>query len=708
MSGKFRLQATVFILFFPIVQPVLSQTTTAEKSIQTLTARLFARSLCNTEQKTSSYNNIQADGSWADIDYRDSLTARWMLHVQRLRFMAAAYNDTAGAGYLSADLLAKIDKGFAFIHDKHFRSSNWWDSVIGAPNDYMAALILMKAHFEKEQVKKYASYLADATANQAHKGQNRVWVSIITIYKGCITGDTALVKKGYASIASTLTIEHVQGNEGIKADHSFHQHRPQLYSGGYGLEYVRDVAEMLALSRQTIFAGLFTPGQLSILSGLALKGHQLLEYRDVVDFGTIGRNISRENGLNGMDTGTLNNLLLIDAAHAPDYMQWKSHLTGAAFPKAYRGNNYFWKSDIMTHHGSDYYLSAKVISTRTAGTEMLNGENGKGFNLPLGATNIMTHGSEYRNIFPVWDWTKVPGVTAVNNPSSVLLQWYLYGSNQFAGGASDGPAGLIAYEHSYNGVQAKKAYFFMGDAMLCLGAGINALGIQQVHTTLNQAFLKGEVTIHNRNKTEPMNESLKLFNDLQWVYHDGVGYVFPEAAPVIIRRAAQQGSWKSINTGGSNEQITKDVFSLWFVHGTAPVDAHYQYMVVPAASKEALVASKVPGKFRVVSNTADIQAVCYDDHYAIVFYEPGSVVMPDGVTISSKVKATVLIRHTSAGYHITAADPVHKQPALLLLLNKKLQGAGIVRQGNNSLITIPFPTGDNTGNTVSRFYKNPS
>jgi chondroitin AC lyase len=414
-----------------------------------------------------------------------------------------------------------------------------------------------------------------------------------------------------------------------------------------------------------------------------------------VDFGTNGRNIARENGQSGMDTATLNNLSLCDPAHATDYAQWKAHLTGVAFPVTYRGNNYFWKSDIMTQHGSNYYLSAKVISTRTAGTESLNGENLKGFNLPLGATNIMTHGREYKNIFPVWDWTKIPGTTAVNHPASVLLQWYQYGSNAFAGGASDGQAGLIAYEHSYNGVQAKKAYFFFGDAMLCLGAGINALGIQNVYTTVNQAFLHGEV-------------SRGTGNNQQWVYHDGVGYVFPEATSINSSKGVQQGTWKSLNTGGSEQTISKDVFCLWITHGTAPANASYQYLVVPAASKEDFLASKTPGKLKVISNTGTIQAVSYQDYYAIVFYGPGTVVMPDGLSISSRMTATVLLRHTSDGYRITAADPLQTQKELLLTLNCKLTGPGVTSQGKNSIVTMKFPAGDNTGNSVTQLFSNPS
>src|SRR5206468_7078239 len=125
-------------------------------------------------------------------------------------------------------------------------------------------------------------------------------------------------------------------------------------------------------------------------------------------------------------------------------------------------------------HGPGYYLSAKIISKRTFGTESLNGENCKGYYLPLGATNILTHGNEYQNIYPVWDWTKVPGTTAGTNNDSTTLTNYLYGTNNFGGGVSNGKAGVIAFDGNYRGVRAKKAYFFINNQMLCLGAGISS------------------------------------------------------------------------------------------------------------------------------------------------------------------------------------------------------------------------------------------
>lgn len=100
----------------------------------------------------------------------------------------------------------------------------------------------------------------------------------------------------------------------------------------------------------------------------------------------------------------------------------------------------------------------------------------------------MTTGHEYDDAFVVWDWTRVPGTTAVANQSTADLRWYLFGSNQFGGGVSNAHNGVMAYEHAYQGVEARKAYFFMGDAMVCMGSGIKAARTQEVRTSVNQCL----------------------------------------------------------------------------------------------------------------------------------------------------------------------------------------------------------------------------
>lgn len=152
----------------------------------------------------------------------------------------------------------------------------------------MVPLILLKGKISDKKLLHYSSYLQDLTGNKGHKGKNRTWVSAVTIHKGCIENNIELIRIGIKSIASTIKIVPEQGDEGIKVDGSFHQHRPQLYSGGYGLSYVDDIAYYLQLVKGTAFESYFTQEKKDIFINLLMGGHRLLGYRETFDFGAIG------------------------------------------------------------------------------------------------------------------------------------------------------------------------------------------------------------------------------------------------------------------------------------------------------------------------------------------------------------------------------------------------------------------------------------
>ncbi|MBS1563732.1 MAG: alpha-galactosidase, partial [Bacteroidetes bacterium] len=303
INGASWLISLVFLLLTGSTE-ARSQGREHQEDIDTLCNRLAA--ICLRQKATMDATATRRpDGSWQDIDYTDTVQASFRTHAARMKNMALAYSDPANPLYHSGALSQQLQKAFEFFYDKKWKASNWWYIDIGVPDDYMVALLLMKQVFTREQLLRYGGFLKDATGNAAHKGMNRLWVSRITIYKGSIEDNYPLIERGFTSAASTLALAEPQGNEGIKNDWSFHQHRAQLYSGGYGMAFANDMTELKWLSTGTSFARLFTKEQASIFSSLLLEGHLRLGFRDVVDFGTVGRSLSRPGALKNVDETTL-------------------------------------------------------------------------------------------------------------------------------------------------------------------------------------------------------------------------------------------------------------------------------------------------------------------------------------------------------------------------------------------------------------------
>lgn len=662
-----------------------------QKEIDKLTFRLVEKHLdVKVDKKVIAryLDMMQPDGSFIGVDYM-TVTNNFRAgpHLKYLKDMAVAYRKK-GSGYTgSKELYNKILSGLDYWLKMRPVSKNWWFNDIGAPQDYMVPLILLKDEMNDDKLLYYSSYLEDKTGNKGHKGKNRTWVSNITIHKGCIEDNIELIRIGFHSIASTIKIVSRQGDEGIKIDDSFHQHRPQLYSGGYGMSYVNDLADFFLLAKGTSFEELFDTEKLKIVRELMLNGERLFGYRGTFEHGANGRGITRKNGISNISASTLDKMVLIDPSYAKEYQLWKKHLKGNSFPVP--GNKFFWKSDIMVQHGKNYYLSAKVVSKRTNGTEMLNDENLKGYNLPLGATQILTSGEEYKNIYPLWNWCMLPGTTAIQQVDSAILRGYLFGTNEFGGGVSNGKNGVIAYEHDYRGVKAKKAYFFMNDIVLCLGAGIESSAPEKVFTTVNQCFFTGSMTVDDGSK-EWKCKSGQEVNNPKWVHHNQIGYLFLDETKRNVCSRIQTGAWKDIDLSGGSEKLSGDIFNLWVDHGAKAGNGHYGYMLVPDCTLKNFRSFVKKHTYEIISNTRFIQAVRLKraQMYAIVFYVPGTVVLDDGITLCSDKKAIVYIEKQDEGFKVWAADPLYNQKEVTLTLN-----------GKDILLT--FPTGDYVGSTVA-------
>ena len=660
-----------------------------QKDIEILYNRLLEEYLSDSIDVSQAEKDLavmQTDGSWKDIDYK-TVTFYFDAdrHLKRLRNIALAYSKLGNKLFHKPELRKKIVLGLDYFRTVNPDSGNWWYRDIGAPSQYMVPLLLLKKELKREDLMRLSAYLVDKTDNVAHRGKNRTWVSAVLIHKGCIEDNYELIAKGFSSIASTIYVEE-KDDEGMKRDNSIHQHRPQLYSGGYGMSLMSDLAEYITLANKTSFIKFFTPDKIKLVSDVFLKGTQMFGYREAYDFGTIGRGICRPNCLSNMSTYTLDLMKEVDPIHAEDYEAWKKHINGAAFPVP--GNTHFWKSNIMTHHGADYYMSAKVISVRTNGTEMLNGQNLKGYYLPLGATNIMTTGHEYDDVFVAWDWTRVPGTTAVANQSTAELRWYLFGSNQFGGGVSNAHNGVMAYEHAYQGVEARKAYFFMGDAMVCMGSGIKAARTQEVRTSINQCLANGEVTYGLSGHAYQLMDNLSD-KKIDWAYHDNVGYIFPQNGSVTLRKAKQTGTWRELEVTASEQPVTKEVFSLWISHGTTPQNEDYCYIIMPDKPLSYFTDKKFENEIKIIANTEQIQAIANENkrQYAVVFYEPGEIRFSDDLVVAVNKKVLLYIEKKDGQYEIAVADPLYKEESVQLSLN-------------GEQMDITFPSGDYSGSSV--------
>ena len=418
-------------------------------------------------------SSLAADGHWADIEYDDPAMASWKPaeHLRRLGEMANAYAVPASPGYHSAAMLEGIARALRYWYKKHPVSNNWWSNTIGQPLSLSRTLVLLEDALPAELLRTGLTYYYCPTEVDPRRttGQNLVWYAQQQLIRGVLARSSQDVAAASGAMQREIRTTTA---EGIQPDFSFHQHGPQLYNGGYGLEFILDTSRFATLLAGTRFA--FSLEKLSLLADYLLEGSRYMIRGKLLDYSANGRALTRKNAGEGAAplAGACAQLAALLPQRAAQLIALKKHIEGSGTRYSYLGNRYFWSSDFMTHEREGFYISVKMVSNRTVGTETSNGENLKACWLPFGLTWIIRRGDEYKNIFPVLDWGRLPGVTSAHLATANVKR--LTQPESFVGGVSDGTYGAAALDFDQMSTQGHKAWFFFDHEMVALGAGITS------------------------------------------------------------------------------------------------------------------------------------------------------------------------------------------------------------------------------------------
>jgi len=325
------------------------------------------------------------------------------------------------------------------------------------------------------------------------------------------------------------------------------------------------------------------------------------------------------------------------------------------------GNRHFWRADLMVHQRPDFYASARMHSTRIANTDgPANSEGLLSHHLADGCLVLMQTGREYRDIFGVWDWQKIPGTTVEVQPELTGSPRRM-GTTDFVGGVSDGVCGLAACDFERSGLTAKKSWFFFDQGVVCLGAGITAAPGGAVVTTLNQCCLAGDVVLRQDGKTATLARGEHAIQGADGLWHDRVAYLFLEPTAIRIQNDARTGSWHASNHRYSEELETRDLFTAWIEHGTAPPAATYSYLVIPAIDRDQVAGCSARADVRVLANGKQVQAVAHDrlGLVAAAFYAPGELQVRPGLAIRVDKACLLLTRIQDGEASLTLANPTN-------------------------------------------------
>lgn len=631
---------------------------------------------------------FQENGSFSDIDYDDTQMTNWtpIKHVERLSDFVYAYTNPQNSYYQNEELYQKIVKGLEYWYDVDSESDNWWHNQISEPQKLGVLLIQMrigKKQVPKELETKILKRIQETGGDPAKwTGANRTDIALHWIYRSCLTENETDLKTAIENVYNPIVYTT---EEGFQHDNSYFQHGTQLYIGGYGDEIIKGVTQVASYALGTRYQ--LDKEKVELLSKFMRETYYRTVRGQNMSFDVVGRSVSRPGLLNKKATTTyVKRMLDIDPTHADEYKAIIARLNRKQ-PADYQvtaSHTHYFRGDYSLHVRPQYNFDVRLASTRTKKCEYGNKENLKTYFMSDGCTNIVQTGDEYFNIFPVWNWSHIPGTTApqVEKIPMDPQGWGVLGTSTYAGGVSDSIYGATAYAYMDTNpavnTGAKKSWYFFDEEVVCLGAGIQSTSTYPVHTTVNQCFLKDDLLVNKKGKEEAVAKGSYTLQAPQWVLHDHIGYFFPQKEEVFLTAQTQTGRWYDINTSKSKKEEKMDVFTLGINHGVGPKDGTYAYIVVPGkTSAQEMEAYQKKNAIEILSNTAKIQAVRNTklNVWMVTFFEAGTFKHKDlSVTVDKPCVLMVKdITAKSANLHI--ADPGQTQSPIQveLKIGKKKQ-----------------------------------
>jgi chondroitin AC lyase len=634
--------------------------------------------------------NLSAKGAWSGIDYSSKQRGRWPVidHLENLQILCKAYLKKDNPYYQNENVLAKINLALNYWLKNDFVSPNWWYPQIGIPQALAPILLVMETELSTDQIATGVTLLNRAKIGMG--GQNKVWLSGNVMLKSLLLRNVDSVAIAAKAIQAELKVSK---GLGVQPDNTFHEHGVMLQNGNYGLSYLDNMIKWIAVLRNTPFA--FDESKISILRNYALDGMQWTVFKKSFDISASGRHMFRDelelkrNNL----MGYFNDLAKLDPAFAASYLKATDY-------KNLVGNKHFWNSDYHIQRTPNYLFSLKMSSSRVSGYETVNFENMLGYHLGSGMTLLYQTDEEYKNIFPFWDWKKLPGTTIIQDdkPIPVSNAWGYKIEGNFVGGVTDGKDGIAVLKYNRGGLQANKAWFMFNNQIVCLGNGISADTSYNVTTSINQTYLNGDVIVSAKNILSKASGDKTLENP-NWVLHHNIGYVFPDGGNLQLASKSVSGSWYNVAQRYDDVKEKADIFSLWYNHGKKPKDQKYQYILVPNATETMLNALTTQPIFKIINNVDQEIVMANDGSMAgIIFYKAGKADVFGGITVNQP--CLVMLKRIGAQIDLSISEPTQKLKDLFITIKGDFKLPNGISKNGETQIKIDLPIGFEAGKTI--------
>ena len=727
-----------FLLFFISLSSVFSQ----GNDLILIKNRIYL-SLIN---KEINFNNLEKvikefDGEkWPNIKYEDVSREGFdnRIHTSNMVELAIAFKNPKSKYHNKKRLKGILDSALVFWCKNDFIGDNWWNNQIGTPTDLVHLMLLMGNEFPEKLVEKSQEIISRANINKggARPGGDRIKVSSIAAKNQLFLNNNLEFDKIIDIIENEIKFVEWTGREygythsknniggfnefsqangrGLQYDNSFH-HRTDGVNNtlSYGLSYSLAFIEWGHYSRNTKYA--FSKEKINLLTDYYLDGVcKTAVYGKFPDFAAKNRSVSRKGSVKPYTTDAVERLLQISNYRSKELKEIMDLRNNKIQKPTVSHATFYWNSEHFSFQRPNFFSSVRMFSSRNMNMESpYNSEGLLNHHRGDGANHTVIKGDEYYDISPVYDYLKIPGTTIVQkeklpNPNAIKK----IGVTDFVGAVSDGKYGAVGFDFKspHNPLVARKSWFFFDEEYVCLGAGISTKMKNEVNTTLNQSLLRGEVVVSAAGEKKNIKAGAQMLNDIDWIHHDNITYLFPKPQTIFIKNEIAKGSWWRISkqTSSSKDTVKLAVFKTWINHGESPSNASYEYIVKPGILDK-VDEQKTFNNIQTLSNTPYVQAVKNNELGIIqmIFYKAGEIKISEALKFKCHAPGIIMLKmDKNTIQEVSVSDPNRELSQISFSINHKIDAEGKdfkilwSEENNQSTFLVALPEGNFQGSTV--------
>lgn len=505
--------------------------------------------------------SLRDDGTWADVDYNDRNGTVWTLcskHLGRLLNIARLWHREP-----SADLEAAFHRALGWWLQESPTVGNWWWNDIGVPEQLGAAALCGRALLTNDELNGIVEILKRHPISMT--GQNRIWLARIALMRAILTDNEQLLSDASDAISGEIRFG---GVEGIQHDWSFHQHGNQPQFGNYGLSFAVYMTKLAFVFSGTRFA--FPQEKTDMLNNLFEHGFAWAIWNGRLDISCVQRQFW-PNAMASKGRKILNSAAMLGRCGgeseriAADFAAGKGPIGFKCFPSSamsfYRQNSW-----MASHKGGT--KSIRGVETWVIGDNVL------GQHQQDGSLCVSVTGAEYEDVFALWNWRKLPGITSCIDlpPSSYNDSKEPFGPNHLEDyhGEETANGGVVTFGVSREGISYRQHIEFTPDGILATTTDIVCTNDSRVATCVEAANASENACVISQTDTETRLRNGAI---------EYIVYAPKDSVEVFI--GEREGDFHTFMRGQPSTIHKGRIFEVTVNHGVKPRGASCRYRIIP-------------------------------------------------------------------------------------------------------------------------------